>query len=235
MIRKYISSKELWRSEYISFHILFLFCHTISRSRISGVWSFLILGEDRLLRYSELHRHLRYMHIDLDLRLYRHEKWETLLYELLLTDDALYIILSSSLSKIESYRRKWGIFQTREITSGFDEVIWIFAIWDRYNTHFDILIRESINRGKCRFHSRSVWVKTEIDRTSESLEYLDVFESESCTTDSYSIIDICLMKCDGIHLSFDDIDFTWLRYDLLREMESIEDRALIEDTRCRRV
>ena len=51
---------------------------------------------------------------------------------------------------------------------------------------------------------------------------------EGSSTDSDSIIDSQLMECDRIHLSLDDIDFTALGYRLLGEMESIEDRALIE-------
>jgi hypothetical protein len=43
------------------------------------------------------------------------------------------------------------------------------------------------------------------------------------------------MEGDRIHLSLDDIDFTALRYSMLREMEAIEDRALIEDMRSRGV
>ena len=58
---------------------------------------------------------------------------------------------------------------------------------------------------------------------------------ESSSTDSDGIINSCLMECDRIHLSLHDIDLTTLGDRLLREMESVEDRALVEYMGSRRV
>ena len=55
-----------------------------------------------------------------------------------------------------------------------------------------------------------------------------MFRCECCTTYTDSILDASLIESDGIHLSFDDIDFATFRDKLLGKVEAIEDRAFIE-------
>ena len=51
---------------------------------------------------------------------------------------------------------------------------------------------------------------------------------EGSSTDSDTILDTCLMECNRIHLSLDDIDLTTLGYRLLGEVKTVEYRALVE-------
>ena len=191
--------------------------------------SLTILTHDRIFPDSEYTRHLRYMHIDLDLRPKWDEKFQTLFDELFLPDDSTHIVFSTSLFEIKGYRRKCSLFEICEVSSRFDIFIGVFPIWDSNDTDLEVLVHEICYRGKCRFYSCIICVECEIDDLREALEGSDMIRGEGSTTYPDGILDARLMEHDGIHLSFDDIDLSRLRDRLLREVHPIEDRALIED------
>lgn len=62
-----------------------------------------------------------------------------------------------------------------------------------------------------------------------------MFLGQSSATDSDGIVDPSLVECDRIHLSLNDEHLTRLRDRLFREMQTIQDRALVEYTRRWRV